>query len=160
MEFRKMRRYKQALSGEECERILSEAQTGVLGLIGYGGYPYTVPLNFVYRGGKIYFHCAKTGHKIDAIKANDKVSFCVIDRDEVVPERLATDYKSVIAFGRARILSSDEEIFNAAELFGLKYSDDKAAVDNEIKREWNALSCVEITVEHIAGKQAAALVKN
>lgn len=50
-------------------------------MMGEDGYPYSIPLNHCYNpeDGKLYFHGAKTGHKIDVIKANDKVSYCVYD---------------------------------------------------------------------------------
>jgi hypothetical protein len=153
-----MRRFKQELSDEETAKILLDGKTGVLGVIGDGGYPYTVPVNYVFNGGKIYFHCAKSGHKIDAINNCDKVSFCVVDKDDVCVEKFTTYFKSAIIFGRARVLQTDEEIFNAAEILGLKYIGDKVVVDKEIEGEWSALSCVEITVEHMSGKQAKELM--
>ena len=157
--FREMRRKLQQLPQEECERILREGKTAVLALAGDDGYPYAVPVNYVYDGGKIYFHCAKTGHKLDALRRCEKVSVCVVDRDDVAPERLATDYMSVIVFGRARILEDDEEIYRAVEVFGLKYNPDREAVRREIRREWNALCCVEITVDHMTGKEGKELAR-
>ena len=157
--FREMRRKLQQLPQEECERILREGKTAVLALAGVDGYPYAVPVNYVYDGGKIYFHCAKTGHKLDALRRCEKVSVCVVDRDDVAPERLATDYMSVIVFGRARILEDDEEIYRAVEVFGLKYNPDREAVRREIRREWDALCCVEITVDHMTGKEGKELAR-
>lgn len=157
--FREMRRKLQQLPQEECERILREGKTAVLALTGDDGYPYAVPVNYVYDGGKIYFHCAKTGHKLDALRRCEKVSVCVVDRDDVAPERLATDYMSVIVFGRARILEDDEEIYRAVEVFGLKYNPDRESVQREIRREWDALCCVEITVDHMTGKEGKELAR-
>lgn len=157
--FREMRRKLQQLPQEECERILREGKTAVLALAGDDGYPYAVPVNYVYDGGKIYFHCARTGHKLDALRRCEKVSVCVVDRDDVAPERLATDYMSVIVFGRARILEDDEEIYRAVEVFGLKYNPDREAVAREIRREWDALCCVEITVDHMTGKEGKELAR-
>lgn len=157
--FREMRRKLQQLPQEECERILREGKTAVLALAGDDGYPYAVPVNYVYDGGKIYFHCAKTGHKLDALRRCEKVSVCVVDRNDVAPERLATDYMSVIVFGRARILEDDEEIYRAVEVFGLKYNPDREAVRREIRREWDALCCVEITVDHMTGKEGKELAR-
>ena len=110
--FRQMRRIRQQISQEECAEILRRATSGVLGLHGDDGYPYTVPVSFVYRPGgegfgTIGFHCAKVGHKIDAIRRDPKVSFTVIDRDEVMPRERTTKFCSVIAFGRARIIEDD-----------------------------------------------------
>ena len=87
----------------------------MLGLHGDDGYPYTVPVSFVYQEGgtgfgTIGFHCVKTGHKIDSIRRNNKVSFTVIDRDEVMPMERTTKFTSVIAFGHARILEDEEEM--------------------------------------------------
>lgn len=79
--FRLMRRGRQALPPKECREILSRGTCGVLSVLGDGGYPYGVPLSYVYDGESIYFHCAKEGHKLDAIRQNDKVSFCVVGQD-------------------------------------------------------------------------------
>ena len=157
--FRKMRRFKQRLTNDECITILKNSKSGVLAVSGDDGYPYTVPLNFVYADGKIYFHCAKSGHKLDAVRANDKVSFCVIDKNEVDAEKLTTLFKSVVVFGRAKIMSDTEKIKSAMTVFGLKYNNDINAVKKEIERERSGLCCVEITIEHITGKQAIELVK-
>ena len=108
--FREMRRNKQALSDEECREILERCTSGTLAVLGDEGYPYAVPLSYVFINGHIYFHCARAGHKLDAIRACDKVSFCVIDRDEVIPEKFTTKYRSVIVFGRAREVTDPEEI--------------------------------------------------
>lgn len=159
MMFREMRRKKQQLSEEETLEILRTGKTAILGLSGDDGYPYTVPVNYVYADGKIYFHGAKTGHKIDSIKRNSKVSLCVIEKDDIVSEELTTYFKSVILFGTARILETEEEIFHAAEVFGLKYNPNQEAVDQEIHREWNALCCVEISIDYVTGKEAIELTR-
>lgn len=159
MEFRKMRRFKQQLSVDETIEIIKKNKTAILGVNGDNGYPYTVPINYVYADDKIYFHGAKSGHKIDSIKNNNKVSLSIVDKDDVVAEELTTYFRSVSIFGVARILDTDDEIFHAAEVFGLKYNEDKEAVDKEIKREWNALCCVEISIEHMTGKEAIELTR-
>ena len=64
---RKMRRALQELSRAESEEILRRGSCGVLALQGDDGYPYTVPLSYCYEGGRIYFHCAKAGYKLDCI---------------------------------------------------------------------------------------------
>lgn len=158
--FRKMRRFRQQISLEECREILGRATSGVLGLHGDDGYPYTVPISFVYEAGgsglgTIGFHCAKTGHKLDAIRRNEKVSFTVIDRDEVMPSERTTKFCSVIAFGRARILESEDELRRAAMAIGNKYSRDYTQdcieeTEDTIRR--GTLCCVEITIDHMTGK--------
>lgn len=157
--FRKMRRFKQELPEAETVRILQEGSSAVLGVMGDDGYPYTVPINYVYADGKVFFHCAKQGHKLDAIRRCGKVSLCVIAKDDLVPEELTTYFQSVILFGRARVLESEDELFRAAQVFGLKYNPDREKVDSEIRKEREALCCVEITVEHLTGKQAIELVR-
>ena len=97
--FREMRRKNQLLTKEEAEKILENGTSGTLALLGDEGYPYCVPISYVYNNNKIYFHSAKSGHKIDAVKNCDKASFCVIDKDEVKPQEYTTYFRSVIAFG-------------------------------------------------------------
>ena len=156
--FRPMRRIRQQLPEEECIAILERASDGVLALNGDAGYNYAVPLNFAYRDGCIHFHCAKKGHKIDAIRRNPRVSFCVVDANDVDAEGMATDYRSVILFGYARILEDPEEIRASARLIGEKYSSAfRDAYEAEIDREFPALACVEIRIEHITGKEGKAL---
>ena len=111
MIFREMRRKKQELSRQEIADILHKGTSGVLALLGDNDYPYAVPISYVYDDGKIYFHSAKSGHKIDAIQRTEKASFCVIDKDLVVPEEYTTYFRSVIAFG-SRKESSDRKIGN------------------------------------------------
>lgn len=157
--FREMRRKKQVLSKEECELVLERGTSGVLAVLGDGGYPYAVPLSYVYADGKIVFHCAKQGHKLDAISKNGKVSFCVVDLDDVQPERYTTYFRSVIAFGRARVLE-EEEKRTAIEALAAKYTpDDPEGREQEIEREYRALCVVAIEIDHLSGKEAIELVK-
>ena len=170
--FRKMRREKQQLAREETLEILKNGKTAILALSGDDGYPYAVPVNYVFCEtqenpcdansnplGKILFHGAKAGHKIDALERCQKVSLCIIQEDDVIKEKLTTAYKSVIVFGTARILRDEEEIFRAAEIFGLRYNEDAVFVRDEIRRTFAALSCVEIQIEHATGKQGSIFLK-
>ena len=114
--FREMRRKRQMLSAKESEEILRRMTNGTLALHGDGGYPYTVPVSYVYSDGRIYFHTATQGHKVDALMRNDKVSFCVVEQDDVKPAEFTTYFRSVIAFGRARILTDETEKRAALQL--------------------------------------------
>ena len=96
--FREMRRRKQALSPESCVEVLRKGTSGVLAVSGDDGYPYAVPLSYVYDDGRLFFHCAPSGHKLDAIAGNEKASFCVIDQDHVVPEEYTTYYRSCLLY--------------------------------------------------------------
>lgn len=155
-----MRRKKQALSPAACDAILQAGTSGVLALSGADGQPYAVPLSYVYHEGKIYFHCAKAGHKLDLLDQNPKASFCVIGQDQVVPEKYTTYYRSVILFGTVRRLTAGEEKRAAILALARRYSPDEPAekVDAEIARYWDALCMLELTPDHITGKECIELV--
>ena len=161
MVFREMRRKKQVLSQKEVEDILHKGTSGVLALLGDNDYPYAVPISYVYDDGKIYFHSAKSGHKIDAIQRTAKASFCVIDKDLVMPEEYTTYFRSVIAFGRIRIIEDNSEKRAAIEKLAIKYApEDIAANRNDaISREWKPLCMLEMTIDYVTGKEAIELVK-
>ncbi len=157
--FRDMRRKKQLLTDDDCVAILERGTSGVLAVSGDDGYPYAVPLSYVYRDGKIYFHCAKTGHKLDAIAQHDKVSFCVIDLDDVKPEIYSTHYRSVIAFGRAQILDDEADKRSAFEILAAKYSpDDPQGRAQEIDKQLKNVCIFAVAIEHMTGKAAKELI--
>ena len=157
--FRETRRKKQVLSEQECADILARCEWGVLGLHGDDGYPYTVPLNYVYYNGIIYFHSARTGHKIDAIDRDDKASFCVVDKSDLVPEKFATAYWSVIVFGRIhKVQDQDERIDTLTAL-----TETLAGHVDEGSKHAEVASCkmrdnvemLALVPEYISGKRAA-----
>lgn len=157
---REMRRSRQLLSREDCESILNEQTSGVLSVYGDDGYPYGVPLSYVYADGKLYFHSAKTGHKMDAVRKNNKVSFTIIAQDNIVPEEYTTHFRSVIVFGRVRILENDTEKRAAIEQLAEKYMPDlKEGRLQEIDREFSRLCMLELTIDHMTGKEAIELVR-
>ena len=159
--FRELRRKRQALSRADCEAVLSRGTSGVLALAGDDGYPYAVPLSYLYEDGKLLFHCAREGHKLDAVARCDKASFCVIDQDRVVPEEYTTYFRSVIAFGRIRVIGDDGERRSAVERLALKYhpGDTRENRNRYIDKEWAPLCMLEMTVEHLSGKQATELLQ-
>ena len=159
--FREMRRKRQALPLEQCEEVLRRGTSGVLALSGDGGYPYAVPISYCYDGSRLYFHCAKEGHKLDAIRREPRASFCVIDQDQVVPEEYTTSFRSVIVFGRVTVLEDDGAKRAAVEKLALKYAPaDRAENRREyIDREWAPLCMLEMTVDHMTGKEAVELVR-
>ena len=159
--FREMRRAAQQLPEDALYDVLQRAQTGVLAVQGDGGYPYAVPLNFLYADGKIYFHCAREGHKLDAIRRDPKVSFCVVDADEVIAEKYTTAYRSVIAFGRARIMEDDQAIFDAIDRLAMKYVPDDSAESRhaEMRGGMPKMAMVEMEIKHICGKESMELVR-
>ena len=161
MVFREMRRKKQALSQQEVADILHKRTSGVLALLGDNDYPYAVPISYVYDDGKIYFHSAKRGHKIDAIQRNTKASFCVIDKDLVIPEEYTTYFRSVIAFGQIKVIEDESEKRATIEKLAIKYApgDTTTNRDNAINREWKPLCMLEMTIDYVTGKEAIELVK-
>ena len=160
--FREMRRKRQQLTKTECVEILTRNTSGVLAVLGDEGYPYAVPMSYVYDESAIYLHCAKSGHKLDAIKSYDKVSFCVIDKDNVVPQKYTTYFRSVILFGRASVLNNEDEIYSAIEKLALKYNptDSKENRAMSIKNEYSSVCLVKIDIEHMTGKEAIELVNH
>ena len=158
---REMRRKKQQLSTKECVEILRKRTSGVLAVFGEDGYPYAVPISYVYEDGKIYFHSAKAGHKIDAIQQNSKVSFCIIDQDQVVPEKYTSYFRSVIVFGKVRILEDDQEKYKSIEQLAVKYAPDDREEERKkaIEQEWKAFCMLELTIEHMTGEVAKELAK-
>lgn len=159
--FRPIRRVRQTLSTEETEAILHRGSFGTLAVAGNDGYPYAVPISYVYSEGRLYLHCAKSGHKLDAIRRCDKVSFCVVDQNTVVPDALTTHYRSAIVFGRARTLTDAQEIYSIMHTLSKKYA--PALSDTRIHEatdsEFPALCVIEICIEHMSGKEAIELVK-
>ena len=158
--FREMRRKRQALTQAQCQAILEQGSCGVLALSGDDGYPYAVPLSYLYHQGKLYFHCAKSGHKLDALRREPKASFCVVAQDQVAPLEYTTLYRSVIVFGRLRELEDDREKRAAIEALALKYApqDTPAHREEAIRRDWAPLCVLELTPEHISGKQGKDLI--
>lgn len=152
--FREMRRKKQEISAEECVRILNTEKRGALSVIGDDGYPYAVPLDFYYdaESNKIYFHCARAGHKLDAIKNNNKVCFTVWNAGVRKKDDWADYVTSVVVFGRAVIVSEDVVIYEKLKAIGMKYYPSAREVENEINSALSRVCIVEINIEHMTGK--------
>ena len=158
--FREMRRKRQQLSDEESIGILQRATSGTLALLGDNGYPYAVPISYVYSEGKIYFHSALSGHKVDAIRNCDKASFCVIDQDNVQPERYTTFFRSVIAFGKIHVVEDETEKLKIARLLGNRYNpNQEESLQKEIETGLSRMLAIRFDIEHLTGKEAIELVK-
>ena len=154
--FREMRRKRQQLSSDECVAILEKMTHGTLALAGDGCYPYAVPVSYVYARGKIYIHSAPAGHKIDAIARDPRVSFCVVERDDVRPAEFTTYFRSVLLFGKARLLRDEDRVMEALLALGEKYA--PGGLRDEINRGLPHLCIIEIDIEHLTGKQAIELL--
>lgn len=153
--FREIVRKKQALALEECKEILKNEPRGVLSLIGDGGYPYGVPINHYYceENGHIYFHSGKSGHKVDALRACDKASFCVYDGGYRNEGEWALNIKSVIVFGRLQIVEDFDEAMDICRKLCYKFTSDSDYIEKEIEAYGKNTLCFKLIPEHITGKK-------
>lgn len=157
--FRELRRKKQLLSEQETLRVLEEGKTGIVGVLGDDGYPYTVPINYVSLENKIYFHSAKKGHKIDAIAKEPKVSMTVVEKDDVVSREFTTYFRSIQLFGKAYVVEDEAERNVAFRALCEKFSGaDMDRYEEIMSKEAAAAAIVRIDIEHITGKESIELV--
>ena len=158
--FREMRRNRQSLSISETLDILKNGTSGTLAVLGDEGYPYAVPLSYVNTEKAIFFHCAGSGHKLDAVRSYEKASFCVIAQDDILPEKYTTRFRSVIAFGRVRILENVQEKRDALLLLAEKYNPGHAAAHHaEIDPALDRVTVLCLDIEHLTGKEAIELTR-
>jgi hypothetical protein len=150
--FREIKRAELALKNEDAAELLKDSSYGVLSTVGEDGYAYGIPLNFVYEDGAVYFHSALKGHKLDNISFNDKVSFCVIGENRVIPSNLSTRYKSVIVFGKSKELTGEEKR-DALKLLVEKYAPAfRSSAFKHIETDFDSTAVFKITIEHMTGK--------
>lgn len=153
--FRKIRRKKRELSIEEAKNLLRNNRRAAFSVNGDDGYPYTVPINFYYdeAENRIYFHSAKAGHKIDSIKANDKICFTTWDDGYLEEGDWAYYVSSCVVFGRAVLIEDRELTEEKVRTFALKYYPTAEEVEEEIRKDIRAVQLVAIEIEHISGKK-------
>lgn len=150
--FRKMRRSKKEVTRTEAEAILADGEYGVMSVHGENGYPYGIPVNYIYHNNGIYIHCAHEGHKIDSIARDSKVSFCTVSQTELVPEKFTSKYRSAIIFGKASIIEGEEKIMALRGLIN-KYSLDFVDKGEKyIDAEKAGTTVIKISIAHITGK--------
>ncbi|WP_346917563.1 pyridoxamine 5'-phosphate oxidase family protein [Clostridium sp.] len=150
--FKEMRKKDREVLGEDIEKILINGEYGILATVGESGYPYAVPLSYVYQDNSIYFHCAKEGHKLENIEKSPKVSFCVVTDTEVLPGKFSTNYKSIIAFGESKELIGDlkgDILLKFIEKYSRNFIEEGKRY---IERAQDSAKIVEIKIEHITGK--------
>lgn len=107
--FREMRRNEKQLEENEAYEVLKKCSHMILAVKLENGYPYSLPLNHVYEDGKIYFHCALEGQKVDAFKYDDKVCISAVEKDEIIPEKFTSRFISVTAFGKISLVEDEDE---------------------------------------------------
>ena len=151
--FREMRSKANMLTNEEVENILKTSPNGTLALYGENGYPYSVPVNFVYSDGKIYFHGAAEGYKLDCMKKDPHVSFSVIGKDDIAKENFTTLFSGVIAFGTIRVIDTMEEKIPVLEAMVGKYSAEFMESGKELISKGCGSVAYELTIDHMTGKK-------
>lgn len=150
--FREIRRQDRAITGAILDDILMEAPYGFLATVSPDGWPYGIPISYVYDGTAVFFHCAVEGHKLDNIAVDDRVTFTTVTDAEVLPDKFGTNYKSVVLFGRAReIFDGEKEA--ALRLFIIKYSSEfREAGERYIQGSKDKTRLFRIDVEYRTGK--------
>ena len=153
--FRPIRKKKNQISDEAAKELLRTSRRGVFAVNGDDGYPYAIPINFLYDedAQKIYFHGSRAGHKVDSLRACDKVCFTVYGNETIKDEPWAPYMQSVVVFGRCRLLESGKESLALVKRFAMKYYPDESLVDIEIAEGGKAVQMYEITIEHYSGKE-------
>lgn len=152
--FRTMARKKQALPLEECLELLICQPRGVLSVLGDDGYPYGMPLNHWYcpEDGRLYFHGGMQGHKIDAMRRCDKVSYCVYDEGYRREGEWALNIRSVIVFGHVEFVEDHARAMEISRQLSLKFTQDEEYIEKEILSAGQRTLCFALTPEHISGK--------
>ena len=152
--FRELQRKNKQISMEECIEILKKETRGVLSVIGEDDYPYGMPMNHWYNeeDGKIYFHCGKSGHRLDALQKCNKVSFCVYDAGYREEGEWALKVKSVIVFGKMEIVNDMDQIVDITRKLSYKFTQDENYIQNEIDKYAAGTLLLQLTPEHICGK--------
>lgn len=152
--FRELTRYKQQLEESECIELLKNTKRGVLSVLGDNGYPYGSPINHYYdeESGKIWFHGGKAGHKVDAMRNCDKVSFCVMDEGRHAGDEWFLTFRSVIVFGRMELIEDWDTIAGISRKLSYKFTDDDAYIDEEIRRSGPGTLMYALTIENMCGK--------
>lgn len=150
--FRPMRRFKQQMTDEECTALLNSAPRGILAVLGDGGYPYTVPLDFLYADGHLYFHCAREGHKLDAIRRCYKATFCVLSEGVKEPDSWWYHFESVVCFGRIAIVDDPTRTDALLRQIGAKYFPQGYDLEDDMQKNAPRAFVLDLQIEHLSGK--------
>lgn len=152
--FRPMRRKQKEISAVAVKELLHSCRRGVLAVNGENGYPYAVPINYLYdeEAGKIYFHGAKVGHKVDALRACDKICFTIYGNEKIKEEEWAPFLQSVVVFGRCHLIEDQEQTLHLVKKFAMKYYPNERLVEEEISHSGRAVQMFVIQIEYMSGK--------
>lgn len=149
-----MRRGRQAISREEMIDLLRTETRGVMSVQGDDGYPYGFPINHFYNeeDGRLYFHGATFGHRVDAVRRDPKVSYCVYGQDYKADGDWAYYVKSVIVFGRVELIEDPLEIERICRLLCEKFPCPPEYVETEIEKDTPNTLLMAINIENMNGK--------
>ena len=153
--FRPIRKRKNEIDRNAVETLLNKSRRGVLAVNGEDGYPYAIPVNYLHdkETQKIYFHGASVGHKVNALRACDKICFTVYGNESIREEDWAPFVQSTVVFGRCRLLDGGPSTMAVLKRFMMKYYPSEQLAEEEIARSGKAVQLFEITVEHLSGKE-------
>lgn len=153
--FREIRKKRNKISDDAAKSLLKSERRGILAVNGDNGYPYAIPVNYFYdeENGKIYFHGARVGHKVDALRASDKVCFTVFGNERIGEPAWAPFMQSVVVFGRCHLMEDQNAAIARVKQFAMKYYPDEAEADEVIAMEGRAVQMFEIKIEHLSGKE-------
>ena len=147
-----IRRKDRETDADEATRLLTEGEYGVLSTVGKSGMPYGVPMSYTYRDGCVYFHCAMKGHKLANLDDNPRVSFCVVGRTKILPDKFATEYESVIISGVASEVEGAERLDALVSLLE-KYSPDFIEEGKRyIEQKDSVTKVIRIEIDSLSGK--------
>lgn len=153
--FREVRKKKNAISVESAKALLRKARRGVLAVNGDDGYPYAIPVNYFYdeEAERIYFHGAKAGHKVDALKVSDKICFTVCGEETIKDLDWAPYVQSAVVFGRCHLIADQDFAMEKLKQFAMKYYPAEQMVVDEIADNGKYTQMFEIEIEHVSGKE-------
>lgn len=139
---------------EELESVIERSEVCRLGMVD-DGEPYIVPLNFGYRDGRLYFHCAREGRKLDILRMNPRVCFEMESSVRLSPgERpcqWSTSYESVIGWGTAHIIMDEEEVRKGLAVLMHHYIDGPLDLD---PHSLSLTAVIRVDVEKMTGKRS------
>lgn len=154
--FRSLRRKRRGISLDAARDLLEHEKRGVFAVNGDDGYPFAIPVNYFYdrAADRIYFHGAKAGHKVDALKRSDKVCFTVYGNEHFEEGEWAPYVQSTVVFGRCRLIEDAPEfVEQKVRELALKYYPSAEEVEREIAKDIKGVQLYEIEIEHLCGKQ-------
>ncbi len=153
--FRSIRQKRNEISTDEAKELLRSSRRGILAVNGDDGYPYAIPINYLYDedAHKIVFHGAKAGYKVDCLKVCDKVCFTVYGNERIQEESWAPFLQSTVVFGRCHLVENQEATMMLIKKFAMKYYPDEKLVDEAVASSGRAVQMFEIEIEHMSGKE-------